>query len=409
MGEINRYNLGMKYIYVCGPTVYSDVHIGNMRPIMTFDIYNRSLEETGIDFTFIHNITDIDDKIIARAKKEQVSEKEISTKYEKYYLKLLKDANINDPDILPRVTDNMDGIISYIKKIINNKKAYELNGDVYFDVTSIKGYGSVSNNNLATMRFEEAGNKKHPGDFALWKKTTEGITFDSPWGIGRPGWHTECSFFVSKFANGDLDIHGGGIDLLFPHHENENAQNLAVYNKNITKKWNHVGHINFDNEKMSKSLGNVILTKDFFKKYGPDVLRYIFITASYSAPINLNETLINQSINQVAKLKKLFIKTQLFNSKKIDVKKEAKLITEWKFASFNKELNKQIKLFNTNENTNNASKLFSLLKLVGFKFTQINVSYDDKKIYLKWMTLREQNNFEEADKLRNILINKNIL
>ena len=406
MGEINRYNLDMKYIYVCGPTVYSDVHIGNMRPIMTFDIYNRSLKETNQKFTFIHNITDIDDKIIQRAKQENVSEKQISLKYEKYYLQLLKDANINTPDLLPRVTDNIKGIISYIKKIIDNKHAYESEGNVYFDVKSINNYGSLSNNNINTMRFEELGDKKHPGDFALWKKTSDGITFNSPWGKGRPGWHTECAFFISEFANGDLDIHGGGIDLLFPHHENENAQNIAVYQKQIAKNWNHVGHINLENEKMSKSLGNVILAKDFFKKYSPDVLRYIFLTTSISAPINLNNTLINQSLEQINKLKKSFAQTQLFNIKKYDASQEANLIIKWKFAAFNKELNKALKLFNAEGNLKNASKLFSLLKLVGFSFTKIRLSENDKQIYNQWIELRKNKHFDKADKLRDFLIRK---
>lgn len=399
----------MKYIYVCGPTVYSDVHIGNMRPVMTFDIYNRSLKELNKSFTFIHNITDIDDKIIVRAQKEKVTEKEISSKYENHYLELLNDANINKPELMPRVTDNIKGIISYIETIIKNKHAYEKDGNVYFDILSIKNYGSVSNQNLQTMRFEEPGNKNHPGDFALWKKTNEGITFNSPWGKGRPGWHTECSFFVSKFAKGSLDIHGGGIDLLFPHHENENAQNIAVYKKNITKTWNHVGHINLENEKMSKSLGNVVLAKDFFAKYGPDVLRYIFLTASYSAPINLSDTLIKQAINQINKLEKIFIKSQLCMSQKVDVKKEAKLILDWKFAAFNKELNKYLKLFNSDSNKENASKLFSLLKLIGFKFTEIQISNEDKDLYKKWIKLRENKDYDKADKLRDILVNKKIL
>lgn len=399
----------MKNIYVCGPTVYSDVHIGNMRPIMTFDIYNRALKELGIKFNFIHNITDIDDKIINRAKAEGVIEKEISGKYEALYLELLNEANVIKPDLLPRVTDNMDGIVNYIEQLIKKGNAYEKNGNVYFDINSINNYGSVSNRDLLTMRFEEQGDKKHPGDFTLWKKTREGITFDSPWGKGRPGWHTECAHFISEFANGELDIHGGGIDLIFPHHENENAQNNAIYGKNITKQWNWVGHINLDNEKMSKSLGNVILAKDFFKENGPDTLRYIFLTSSYSAPINLTNTLIEQAKKQTIKFKKSYIKAQLNEAKLISVKDEAELLKSWKFASFNKVLNETLKNFNKDDNTKDASKLFSLLKLVGFKFTEELISEDDKNLYQEWKISRLNKEFDKADKIRDILQNKNIL
>ncbi|MCK5945919.1 MAG: class I tRNA ligase family protein, partial [Mycoplasmataceae bacterium] len=263
----------MKNIYVCGPTVYSKAHIGNLRPIITFDIFIRSLEALGNKVNLIHNITDIDDKIITAAAKEKTTEVEISSKYKKYYLDILERSNVNIPENMPGVVENMESIVEYIAKLVELGNAYEANGSVYFDITSVEGYGKLSNRDINKNIDKENKEKKHQADFAIWKATKEGVKYDSPWGKGRPGWHTECAVFINEIVKGEsLDIHGGGIDLLFPHHENENIQYEAVNKKEIAKEWRHIGKLNIDGEKMSKSIGNIMDASEFMDEHGEDVL-----------------------------------------------------------------------------------------------------------------------------------------
>ena len=246
-------------MYCCGPTVYNDVHVGNIRPIITFDVLNRYFLFFKKQVKFVHNITDIDDKIIKTAKQNNENELELSNRYYLRYVNILKLLNIDTNMIMPKVSENLNGLISYIQELINSKHAYVSNGDVYFDVKSIDNYGCVSHQKIdeliSGVRIENSSNKKSNLDFALWKKTTEGINWDSPWSKGRPGWHSECSYFINKYFGKQVEIHGGGVDLKFPHHENENAQNLAISHLNIAKIWMHVGHININNKKMAKSEG----------------------------------------------------------------------------------------------------------------------------------------------------------
>ncbi len=300
-------------LYVCGPTVYSDPHIGNMRPIIIFDILNRVFSLNG-NVNFVHNITDVDDKIIAKAKKLNISETEISNKYTQKYLDLLKKLNIKMPNHMPKVTENIDGIIEFINKLIEKKFAYVSNGSVYFSVDGYKNYGKLLQTDLSQFDdFEKNLEKKNNQDFALWKKTSEGIKWKSPWSEGRPGWHTECAFFIEKyFGNNGVDVHGGGIDLKFPHHINEMAQYETCCSLNNTAKvWRYIGHVDFENEKMSKSLGNTILAKDFIDKYGSDVLRMLMIQTSPLNPINANSNSISNSIKLVEKIKNSLIKSML--------------------------------------------------------------------------------------------------
>ena len=396
----------MKNIYVCGPTVYSKAHIGNLRPIITFDIYIRSLKSLGNDVNFIHNITDIDDKIIAAALQEKTTETEISDKYKKYYLDLLKRSNVNIPENMPGVVENMGIIVEYISKLVELKNAYEVNGSVYFDTTSVEGYGKISNRDINNNIDKENKDKKHQADFAIWKATKEGVKYDSPWGRGRPGWHTECTVFINKILKGEsLDIHGGGIDLLFPHHENENIQYKAVNKKEITKEWRHIGKLNIDGEKMSKSIGNIMDATDFMNQHGEDVLRMLFITTSYSAPININNEMIQSSIKTLKSFKNDFIKAQtLTNEESEDIKTVAKLISEWKFAEAMKAVNEEIKLFRKEVSVEQAKKVIAIMKLIGFGFSNITLSDKDKNMFVEWNILREKNKYDEADKVRKELI-----
>ena len=260
-------------IYVCGPTVYNHAHIGNARPVIVFDVLTKFLRYIGYKVTHMSNFTDVDDKIINQAIKENCSEKEITDKYSKAYLDLLDNLNVSKPNITPRVTETMDQIIAFIKDLVDQGYAYEVNGNVYFRVSKIEDYGKLANINKEELevgaRIEENKEKENPMDFALWKNTDIGIKWDSPFGKGRPGWHTECVVMINdNYPSHLIDIHGGGNDLKFPHHVNEIAQSKALYNTDIANYWLHNAMVNIDGEKMSKSLNNFKLAKDLIEQYG---------------------------------------------------------------------------------------------------------------------------------------------
>ena len=310
-------------MYVCGPTVYDDIHIGNARPLIFFDFVSTLLKKNGYNVMYVSNITDIDDKIINRALLEHNTEEKIIEKYKKEYLFLLEKMNIKF-DVQPCVTEYIDEIINFINKLIETGYAYEKEGSVYLEVQKIKRYGELSN-----LKFDCCYNgsdefdKKNERDFALWKKTTKGLNWDSPWSKGRPGWHTECVVFINEIFGKEITIHGGGIDLQFPHHENENAQSLALGNE-LSKYWMHNGFVNINNEKMSKSLGNMIKTKDFIQEYGVNVLKLLMYQVNYRQPIDINE----KTINDIKKLEQKIIsfyknnglkKTNYKNSKALEI------------------------------------------------------------------------------------------
>lgn len=403
-----------KNIYVCGPTVYSNVHIGNIRPILTFDIFIRSLRHLGQEVYFIHNITDIDDKIIKRAIEENTSEKEIADKYTKHYFEVLKKLNIQMPDSIPNVVDNIDLIISFIEKLVDSNHAYVIEGNVFFDVTSIKNYGHLANRKLDEAQYEKEAGKKHPADFALWKKTTTGITFDSPWGKGRPGWHTECAAFIENELNGgSLDIHGGGIDLLFPHHENEDAQYVALNNVNIAKEWKHVGHINVQGEKMSKSIGNVMDAMETIQLYGADTLRVLFLSKNITSPLDITDEVLKNCVDLKDKYYKAFINSKiLVNDSDVKMEKVEKIagfIAIWDFNSAFVEYNLVVKEFNKNQDEYTAKNVIAASKLLGFSFINKSISNDQRSMYSEWQKLRDEKKFDQADKLRDLLIKDGLI
>lgn len=295
--EFKPINEGKAGIYVCGPTVYNYIHIGNARPICVFDVLRRFLKYIGYDVKFVQNFTDVDDKIIKRANEEGVEASEISEKYIKEYLTDLRGLNALEADISPKVTDNMDIIIDLIKILVNKGFAYEVNGDVYFRTRKFKGYGKLINQSVDDLmsgaRIDVNDIKEDPLDFALWKAAKEGEPFwESPWGKGRPGWHIECSAMSKHYIGNTIDIHGGGVDLIFPHHENEIAQSEAATGEPLANYWMHNGHINIDNKKMSKSAGNFFTTRDVAEKYGYEAIRYLMIQAHYRSPINYSVDLL---------------------------------------------------------------------------------------------------------------------
>ena len=297
-------------MYVCGPTVYSYAHIGNARPAVIFDTLYRVLKSIYPEVIYVRNITDVDDKINEAAKKLNKPISFITKKYTGIYHKDMQSLNVLSPSHEPRVTDNIEQIISMIQRIIDNKKAYIKDSHILFDVTSFEQYGELSNRDIDEMlsgaRVEVAEYKKNPGDFVLWKPSKDDEPgWDSPWGYGRPGWHIECSSMVETYLGKEIDIHGGGQDLIFPHHENEIAQSCSAHNsKSYAKYWMHNGYLNMEGEKMSKSLGNIITVKELLEKYDGEVIRLALLSTHYRKPINFGESLLEQSKNILNKLYK---------------------------------------------------------------------------------------------------------
>ena len=280
-------------LYVCGPTVYNYIHIGNVRPLVVFDILARYFEYKDFEVNYVQNFTDIDDKIIKRANEEGITEEEVTKKYIEAFhedtskLNLLK--NINRP----KVTENIPEIIDIIQKLIDNGYAYSINGDVFFDVLKYEKYGQLSNQKLDELelgsRVEIMEAKKNPMDFALWKNKKEGEPYwESPWGNGRPGWHIECSAMAHKYLGESFDIHGGGQDLIFPHHENEIAQSRCAYNGEFAKYWMHNGYVQLNGEKMSKSTGNFFLLREIEEKFSGAVIRLFIASNHYRKPMNFS-------------------------------------------------------------------------------------------------------------------------
>lgn len=420
-------------IYICGPTVYNDPHLGNIRPVVVFDVLRRLFLFLGYEVTFVSNYTDIDDKIINQAQLEKTSESEISKRYIKEFEKVVDHIHALRPDISPKVTNYISEIITYIEYLIQKEAAYVVDGDVFFRVKSIQNYGELSNINVDDLisgaRIEENLKKESPLDFILWKETKEGLAWDSPWSKGRPGWHTECCVMInSLFNDGRIDIHGGGFDLKFPHHENEIAQSKAHSDHKIANYWMHNGYITFGDTKMSKSLGNVVLAKDMLETYGGNTVRLLLLNAHYRAPLSLTDKVIQTAQIEWQKiqntLNKLAVELQL---NKIDLEE-----------NLNVEINEFIKALANDLNTPNAlTHLYSLLKninntlrikekkydqlkqlffklkemfyVLGFAFDYPVLSKEDKEMYALYLQYKEEKNFVKSDELREVLIKKNIL
>lgn len=296
-------------IYVCGPTVYNYFHIGNARPFVVFDTLRKYLEYHGYNVKFVQNFTDVDDKIINKAREEGVPAGEVSEKYIEEYYKDAASLNVKKATVHPKVTENMDQIIAFVKDLIDLGYAYEVDGDVYYSTRAFKEYGKLSGQNIedleAGARIEVGEKKKDPLDFALWKarKTEDEIAWESPWGMGRPGWHIECSTMSKRYLGDTIDIHAGGQDLAFPHHENEIAQSEAHSGKKFANYWMHNGYITIDNEKMSKSKGNFFTVRDILKSYDGEVIRFFLLSGHYRNPINFSDSLMEQAQNALSRMR----------------------------------------------------------------------------------------------------------
>lgn len=424
--ELNK-NKPIK-LYVCGPTVYNHVHIGNIRPIICFDVFVRALKALDFEVIFLHNITDIDDKIIQKAKQENKNELELARFYEQKYIEILSKLNIELKNItFARVSDNILEIEKFIEKIVNNNFGYVSNGDVYFDLSKIINYGIVSNNNelKATETSLSNDNKKNVNDFALWKKTNEGINWKTKFSDGRPGWHTECACLIHKYFGDQCDIHGGGIDLRFPHHENENAQNIAVSNKNIAKIWMHIGHVNVNDVKMSKSLNNFILAKDILEKFDANSVRWFFYNTNFTNPLNYSEQKILEIKKYLFDLERNLnvIKSYLIISNNLNSNQDLNkdellihLINNFNLPNTITLIDEKLKLANSylkNNQFNLLNTLYNqidylLKEILGIKFKNIH-SQKNIDLLLEWNKLKNDKKFFEADEIRKELVKNNLI
>lgn len=418
-------------MYCCGPTVYGDAHVGNIRPAIVFDTLRRFFEAIGYDVKFVSNFTDVDDKIIKKALDEGLSESVITERYIAAYKDILTKLNIKPHYENPRVTQYMDSIISYIKDLIDEGAAYEIDGDVFFRISSIKDYGELSNikkdDLVVGARIEENSKKESPLDFVLWKKTDVGIKWDSPWGKGRPGWHTECCVMIDSIFDGKIDIHGGGFDLKFPHHENEIAQAKAHDHSKLANIWMHNGFVNFGNEKMSKSLGNVVLAKDAIAKYGGNVMRLLILSTHYRAPVSFTEESVVSIKNELDKIQKVYnqlaVKLQFahadMSSKDIRIEKFlSSLADDLNTSNALADLFEIVKQGNVELRKNPAdikqieavwASLNKMLDILGIKLDYPILTKQLEEIYSQYLKFKAEKNFEESDKLRDVLLNAHII
>lgn len=298
---------GKVKMYSCGPTVYNYFHIGNARPFIIFDTLRRYFEYIGYDVEFVQNFTDIDDKMINNANAQGITVKQLAEKFINEYFTDARGLNIKKATVHPCATENIDAIIDMVKKLVDNGYAYEVDGDVYFSTKKFKDYGKLSHQPLDDLesgaRISVDERKKDPMDFAVWKSQKPGEpAWESPWGLGRPGWHIECSAMVNKYLGETIDIHSGGKDLIFPHHENEIAQSEAANGKPFANYWLHNGYINIDGAKMSKSKGNFFTVRDIAKEFDYEVIRFFMLSAHYRNPINFSHDLMEQSKNALERL-----------------------------------------------------------------------------------------------------------
>ena len=411
-------------MYVCGPTVYNHMHIGNARPVVFFDTVRRFFEYIGYQVKMVSNFTDIDDKIIQKAIEENTTEDSISEKYIKAYLDACDKIGCNKQVIHPRVTEHIEDIILYIDRLVKTAHAYQSGDDVYFDVRSIPEYGILSNQKLDNLesgsRIDINKNKKDPADFTLWKKTNDiGKKWPRPFGMGRPGWHTECVVMIDKIFGGKIDIHGGGNDLKFPHHENEIAQSMALNNHTIANYWIHNARIDLSGEKMSKSLGNVIWLKDIIDVYPPQAYRLFVLSNHYRQTINYSDELMKKMTIEWEKFEKTYVslyrKIELndleFNGNDLEIMKEFLNEMAYDFNTANalsvlynlqKKINKDLR--NTNcsldELKDDFQTLQDMFDIFGLFVDIQPLSIKEKELVHAWQKAREKKDFVKADELR---------
>ncbi|WP_017186383.1 cysteine--tRNA ligase [Alkalibacillus haloalkaliphilus] len=431
---------GKVKMYVCGPTVYNYIHVGNARPAIVFDTIRRYFEYVGYDVEYVLNFTDVDDKLIKAAEEMGEEVPEIADRFINAYKEDVGALHVKEAVHHPRVTETMDEILQFIEGLIDKGYAYEADGDVYFKTRAFDEYGKLSHQSIDDLRSGariQVGEKKNdPLDFALWKQAKDGeIAWDSPWGRGRPGWHIECSAMAKKYLGETIDIHAGGQDLSFPHHENEIAQSECMNDQTFANYWLHNGYIQIDNEKMSKSLGNFILVHDLVRNHNPNVVRFFMLSVHYRNPINFNDELLASAKNSYER-----IKTAYDNLKH---RREASMNLTNDTEQWKEKINQHVETFkremNDDFNTANAiSVLFELAKeaniyidqkqtsaevidyfistfdeltsVLGFELaTEELLDEDIEALIEERIQARKDRNFSRADEIRDDLANRGII
>ena len=434
---------GKVKMYVCGPTVYNYIHVGNARPFIIFDTLRRYLEYRGYDVTFVQNFTDVDDKIIKRGHEEGIAPEEIAQKYIKEYFVDADGLGIKRASVHPQVTENIEQIIEFVKELEDKGYAYAVNGDVYFDTQKFEGYGKLSGIKQeeleAGSRIEVNDQKKHPMDFVLWKAKKEGEPgWTSPWGEGRPGWHIECSVMSRRYLGDTIDIHAGGQDLKFPHHENEIAQSEARSGKTFSNYWMHNEYININNEKMSKSKGNFFTVRDISKLYDLEVVRLFMLSTHYRNPINFSDEILNQSKAGLERLYNAKERVEFIISKLNDNAENAdELKLEEELNSFRQrfieamddDLNtadalsiifELARFMNSNDNENTTkeiankvldefNELTGVLNVVNKKHEEDMLDEEIEALIQKRTDAKKNKDFKLADEIRNELLEKGIV
>ncbi|MFW6299085.1 MAG: cysteine--tRNA ligase [Bacillota bacterium] len=422
-------------IYVCGPTVYNYIHIGNARPVIFFDVVRRYFTQLGFTVNYVSNFTDVDDKIITKAIEDEMDELEVAEKFIKAFKEDAERLGSSTQYLAPRVTEYMSSIISYIERLVENGYAYEVNGNVYFRVSKAEDYGILSGRRTEELkegaRVDVNKEKEHPLDFTLWKKTDVGIKYPSPWGEGRPGWHTECVAMIHDIFGGKIDIHGGGSGLMFPHHENEIAQEHALSHHHIANYWMHNGLLNIDEKKMSKSEGRVILVKDLDYDYMG--FRLFTLSTHYRSPINYTDDALKTNVAEWEKIKRVYSQTfyqldlaHYLNRNNVAFNRELSTI-ERKFMQamdddFNtpnaitslqslvKYTNQLLRRDDTYDELRAALELFdTFLYILGLDPDVRRLSDTERAMYAAWTEARREKDFDKADQLREKLYEKGIL
>ena len=431
---------GQVSMYVCGPTVYNYIHIGNARPAIAFDTVRRYLEYKGYDVKYVSNFTDVDDKLIKAAQELNQTVPEVADRFIDAFFEDTGALNVKKATVHPRVMDHMPDIVDFIKVLIDKGHAYESNGDVYFKTRSFDDYGKLSHQSIDDLkvgaRIETGDLKKDPLDFALWKKAKDGeINWDSPWGQGRPGWHIECSVMARQHLGDTIDIHAGGQDLTFPHHENEIAQSECMTDKTFANYWMHNGYINIDNTKMSKSLGNFILVHDIIKEIEPNVLRYFMISVHYRSPINYNRELVEAARSSLERIQDAYHQAKERLAKAVKDEIDEKVVTSIDDnvklfeAHMDDDFNTANAITAWHELTGNLNKYLrqpSTSSVVLQKFIDVFDSYSDilgvtlnrqevlldeeiEKLIEERETARKNKDFTRADEIRDHLKDEGIV
>ncbi len=425
---------GTVNMYVCGPTVYNYIQIGNARPVIFFDVVRRFFDYIGYNVNFVSNITDVDDKIITRAIELEQTERDIAERFIKAFYEDVERVGSSSDYLAPRVTEYMDAIIGYIEKLLEKDYAYHHDGDVYFRVGKIADYGILSGRKLEELlvgaRVEINRKKENPLDFTLWKKTTDGVKYPSPWGEGRPGWHTECVAMIEEIFGGQIDIHGGGADLIFPHHENEIAQNRAMHPHHIARFWMHNGHLTVDHEKMSKSADNYILVKDLDVDYMG--FRLFTLNTHYRSPINYTEESLANHVNEWQRLKRTYAQAfyaldlaealdgnATLDAQLLKIKKRFIAAMEADFNTANaitelqnlaKTTNRRLRERENHDALRAAVRLSEeLFDVLGLDTSLKRMSKAIRHIYMEWGEARRKKDFEKADRLREKLMEEGVL